>query len=87
VSGQILGLEKARSGHPDKFWTYESQIRCPDKFLKKLLNLGSIRTGIDQKCSDRKPEILTFRDLGLQGIVRGPGIIHSKSHFVTLERC
>ena len=72
MSGQILGLEKARSGHPDKFWTYKSPIRHLDKFLKKLLNLGSIQTGINQKCQDRKPEILTFRDLGLQGIVQDP---------------
>ena len=69
---QILGLEKARYEHLDKFWTYESQIRCPDKFLKKLLNLGSIWTGINQKCPDRKSEILTFWDLGFQGIVLGP---------------
>jgi len=80
VSGQILGLEKARSGHPDKFWTYESQIRCPDKFLKKLVNLGSIWTGINQKCLDRKPEILTLQDLGLQGIIWGSVITWSFVH-------
>ena len=46
----------------------KSQISRPDRFLKTLLRLESIRREIDQKCPDRKPEILTFRDV----LVRGP---------------
>jgi hypothetical protein len=55
------------SSHPSaeiflfrKVWSPKSQWR-----------LGAIQTGIDQKCPDRKPEIVTFRDLGLVGIIRG----------------